>query len=142
MTQADLARIAAQMGLDRPLPIQYWDWFSRTAHRRLGPFLPGQPAGAAVIASHLSATLELMIDRDRLIAVHARLLDRRPGRASAAIRCSTMLATVGAMIALSIPTFWFGLVVIYVFSVKLGWLPAGNHVHHRRRLVPRLCRTI
>ena len=30
------------------------------------------------------------------------------------------------MIALSIPTFWFGLVVIYVFSVKLGWLPAGN----------------
>ena len=36
------------------------------------------------------------------------------------------LATVGAMVALSIPTFWFGLVVIYVFSVKLGWLPAGN----------------
>ena len=30
------------------------------------------------------------------------------------------------MIALSIPTFWFGLVIIYVFSVKLGWLPAGN----------------
>ena len=36
------------------------------------------------------------------------------------------LATIGAMIALSIPTFWFGLVVIYVFSVKLGWVPAGN----------------
>ena len=36
------------------------------------------------------------------------------------------LATVGAMVALSIPTFWFGLVVIYIFSVKLGWLPAGN----------------
>ena len=36
------------------------------------------------------------------------------------------LATIGAMVALSIPTFWFGLVVIYVFSVKLGWLPAGN----------------
>ena len=36
------------------------------------------------------------------------------------------LATVGAMIALSIPTFWFGLVAIYIFSVELGWLPAGN----------------
>ena len=35
-------------------------------------------------------------------------------------------ATVGAMIALSIPTFWFGLVAIYVFSLKLRWLPAGN----------------
>ena len=36
------------------------------------------------------------------------------------------LATVGAMVALSIPTFWFGLVIIYIFSVELGWLPAGN----------------
>jgi peptide/nickel transport system permease protein len=36
------------------------------------------------------------------------------------------LATVGAMIALSVPTFWFGLVGIYIFSLKLGWLPAGN----------------
>jgi peptide/nickel transport system permease protein len=45
---------------------------------------------------------------------------------SSAIRCSTRLATIGAMIALSIPTFWFGLVAIYVFSVGLGWLPAGN----------------
>nr|WP_272875997.1 ABC transporter permease [Neoroseomonas soli] len=36
------------------------------------------------------------------------------------------LATVGAMVALSIPTFWFGLVAIYVFSVELEWLPSGN----------------
>jgi peptide/nickel transport system permease protein len=36
------------------------------------------------------------------------------------------LATIGAMVALSIPTFWFGLVGIYVFSLRLGWLPAGN----------------
>lgn len=35
-------------------------------------------------------------------------------------------ATVAAMVALSIPTFWFGLVAIYVFSLWLGWLPAGN----------------
>jgi peptide/nickel transport system permease protein len=35
-------------------------------------------------------------------------------------------ATVIAMVALSIPTFWFGLVAIYVFSLELGWLPSGN----------------
>ena len=39
-------------------------------------------------------------------------------------RAATSL--VGAMVALSIPTFWFGLVGIYVFSLELGWLPAGN----------------
>ena len=36
------------------------------------------------------------------------------------------LATIGAMVALSIPTFWFGLVTIYIFSLKLALLPAGN----------------
>jgi len=36
------------------------------------------------------------------------------------------IATVGAMVALSIPTFWFGLVMIYLFSLELQWFPAGN----------------
>ena len=36
------------------------------------------------------------------------------------------LATIGAMVGLSIPTFWFGLVMIYLFSVWLGWLPSGS----------------
>jgi peptide/nickel transport system permease protein len=50
------------------------------------------------------------------------------GIASAARRNSAFdyLSTTLAMIALSIPTFWFGLVAIYVFSVALGWFPAGN----------------
>jgi len=36
------------------------------------------------------------------------------------------LSTIGAMLALSIPTFWFGLMAIYLFSVRLGWLPSGG----------------
>jgi peptide/nickel transport system permease protein len=36
------------------------------------------------------------------------------------------LATTGAMIALSFPTFWFGLMTIFIFSLKLGWLPSGG----------------
>ena len=53
MTQEDIARIAAQMGLDRPLPVQYWDW-AGTAAGRLGPLLPRQAAGAGVIGPHSS----------------------------------------------------------------------------------------
>jgi peptide/nickel transport system permease protein len=37
-----------------------------------------------------------------------------------------MLATSGAMVALSFPTFWFGLMAIYLFAVKMGWLPSGG----------------
>jgi peptide/nickel transport system permease protein len=78
----------------------------------------------AIIASHLGATLELMVS-STLIAV---LLGTWVGVLGAIRRYSLadQLATVGAMVALSIPTFWFGLVMIFVFSVQLAWLPAGN----------------
>src|SRR5262245_47283892 len=61
MTQADIARIAAQMGLDRPLPVQYWEWLSRLLTGDWGhSYRDGQPV-LAVIGSHFSATLELML---------------------------------------------------------------------------------
>lgn len=124
MSQEDIARIAHQMGLDRPLPIQYWNWFSRLLVGDWGnSYRDGQPV-LAVIGSHLGATLELMLAAT-LIAV---VLGVWIGVMGAIRRYSAFdyLATVGAMVALSIPTFWFGLVVIYVFSVELQWLPSGN----------------
>lgn len=124
MSQEDIARIAAQMGLDRPLPVQYWEWFTRLLTGDWGrSYRDSQPV-LHVIGSHLWATLELMIAAT-LIAV---LLGGWIGVMGAIRRYSFFdyLATIGAMFALSIPTFWFGLVTIYVFSVKLGWLPPGN----------------
>jgi peptide/nickel transport system permease protein len=124
MSQADIARIAHQMGLDRPLPLQYWEWFSRLLTGDWGrSYRDNQPV-LAVIGSHLGATLELMVTAT-LIAV---LLGTWVGVMGAIRRYSLFdyLATIGAMVALSIPTFWFGLITIYVFSVELGWLPAGN----------------
>ena len=124
MTQADLARIAHQMGLDRPLPSQYWEWFNRLLAGDWGrSYRDSQPV-LAVIGSHVPATLELMIS-STLIAV---FLGTWIGVLGALRRYSIFdyLATVGAMVALSLPTFWFGLVVIYVFAVNLGWLPAGG----------------
>ena len=124
MSQADIARIAHQMGLDRPLPLQYWEWFSRLLTGDWGrSYRDNQPV-LAVIGSHLGATLELMVTAT-LIAV---LLGTWIGVMGAIRRYSLFdyLATIGAMVALSIPTFWFGLITIYLFSVELGWLPAGN----------------
>jgi peptide/nickel transport system permease protein len=124
MSQADIARIAHQMGLDRPLPLQYWEWFSRLLTGDWGrSYRDSQPV-LAVIGSHLGATLELMVAAT-LIAV---LLGTWIGVMGAIRRYSLFdyLATIGAMVALSIPTFWFGLITIYLFSVELGWLPAGN----------------
>ena len=124
MTQARLAEIAHDMGLDRSLPVQYWEWTSRLLTGDWGRSYRDQSPVLSVIGSHLFATLELMATAI-LIAV---LLGVWIGVMGAVRRYSVadMLATVGAMVALSIPTFWFGLVVIYVFSVRLQWLPAGS----------------
>jgi peptide/nickel transport system permease protein len=124
MSQEDLDRIASQLGLDRPLPVQYFDWLVRMLTGDWGTsFRDGEPV-LKIIGSHLGATFELMATAT-LIAV---ILGCWIGILGALRRYSLFdtLATVGAMVALSIPTFWFGLVAIYIFSVELGWLPAGN----------------
>ncbi len=124
MSQADLERIAAQMGLDRPLPIQYLDWFWRLFVGDWGnSFRDGVPV-LEVIGRHLFATLLLMIS-STIISVGIGTV---VGVMGATRRYSLFdyTATVLAMVALSIPTFWFGLVAIYTFALDLGWLPAGN----------------
>ena len=124
MTQDDLDRLARQMGLDRPLPVQYIDWAGKMLVGDWGnSFRDGAPV-LDVIGRHIFATFLLMGSSTALsIAIGTWI-----GIRGATHRYSGFdyTATIGAMIALSIPTFWFGLVGIYIFSLKLGWLPAGN----------------
>jgi peptide/nickel transport system permease protein len=124
MTQEDLARLAAQLGLDRPLWVQYLDWAWRLLQGDWGTsFRDGNPV-LTVIARHVPATL-LLMGSSTVIAIG---IGTWIGIRGATHRYSGFdyMATVGAMVALSIPTFWFGLIGIYVFSLRLGWLPAGN----------------
>lgn len=124
MTQADMDRLAEQLGLNRPLLLQYFEWAWRLLQGGWGTsFRDGNPV-LDVIGRHLFATFLLMGSSTAIaIAIGTWI-----GIRGATHRYSAFdyVATVGAMIALSIPTFWFGLIGIYVFSLKLGWLPAGN----------------
>ncbi len=124
MTQADMDRLAEQLGLNRPLLVQYFDWAWRLLQGDWGTsFRDGNPV-LQVIGRHLFATFLLMGSS----TVFAIAIGTWIGIRGATHRYSTFdyAATIGAMVALSIPTFWFGLIGIYVFSLKLGWLPAGN----------------
>ena len=111
MTQDDLARITEQLGLNRPLWVQYFDWAWRLLQGDWGhSFRDGVPV-LDVIGRHIFATLLLMGSSTAIaIAVGTWI-----GIRSATHRYSIFdyAATVGAMVALSIPTFWFGLVGIY-----------------------------
>ncbi len=126
MTDEDLRRIAQQMGLDRPLPVQYGEWAWRLLGGDWGVSYRDSKPVLGIIFGHLGATFELM-GTSTLIAI---ILGSWIGVLGAVRRYGLFdtLATVGAMVALSIPTFWFGLVVIYIFSVTLGWLPAGSRI--------------
>lgn len=124
MTPEDLARLKELMGLNRPLWVQYFDWAGRLLRGDWGhSFRDGAPV-LSVIGRHIVATL-LLMGCSTIIAV---AVGTWIGIRGATHRYSMFdyFATIGAMVALSIPTFWFGLVGIYVFSLKLGWFPAGS----------------
>jgi len=124
VTKETLDRIAEQMGLNRPLPVQYADWLWRLLQGDWGASYRDGRQVLDVIFGHLGATLLLMVGSTFLsifigtwVGVHTAL---RRGS------LFDYIATIGAMVALSIPTFWFGLVMIYIFSLELQWFPAGN----------------
>ncbi|WP_274426892.1 ABC transporter permease [Chelativorans sp. YIM 93263] len=124
MSQAELNQIAERMGLNRPIPIQYLDWLSSFLVGDWGESFRDGRAVLSVISGHLFATILLVLSSSVISIGLGTLV----GVLGATRRYSAWdyLATVGAMIALSIPTFWFGLVAIYVFALRLDWFPSGN----------------
>jgi len=120
----DLARIERNFGLDRPIYVQYVRWAEGMLTGDWGRSYRDSRPVRDVILDRIPATLELTATA---LAI-AVTLGIAVGVLGALRQYSVpdYLATVGAMIALSIPTFWFGLMVIYLFAERLGWIPSGG----------------
>lgn len=124
MTEADLRRIEHLLGLDQPIHVQYLKWASGMATGNWGySYRTGRPV-ADVILERVPATIQLM-GLAYLIAIGLGLAI---GILSALKRYTIFdyIATTGAMIGLSLPTFWFGLMVIFLFAATLHWIPSGG----------------
>jgi peptide/nickel transport system permease protein len=124
LTAADAARLKALYGLDRPLSERYLAWARAALSGDLGySRLYATPAVAALLP-RLGNTALLMLSSFLLSLVIALPLGaaaaRRPG--SPLDVAANLLSFAG----MSIPSFWFALVLILVFAVALGWLPAGG----------------
>jgi peptide/nickel transport system permease protein len=137
----DIERLRRALGLDRPLWEQYWAWLAAFVRGDWGYSYSDGRTVAARIAERLPATLELVG-----ASIAAALVVTLPvGVASAAKRGSRLdrIAGAAAMAGISLPAFWFGLLLQMVFAVGLGWLPssgrsapgAGGFVDHARHLV-------
>ncbi len=124
---ADIAQIRKNFGLDKPLPIRYLKWLQRILlHGDLSSsYKTGRPA-MEMIVERIPATLQLMGVAFVVSLVLAFFL----GILSAVFRYSffDFLVTMGSYFGISVPSFWFGLMAMLVFALKLRWLPsAGRH---------------
>ena len=120
----DVERIKIILGLDQPLHIQYWKWATGMLTGHWGfSFFGGRPV-LDIILERFPATLILM---GSALSV-AIVLGLGVGILGAVKRYSIFdtLATSGALVALSFPTFWFGLMAIFIFAINLRWLPSGG----------------
>lgn len=115
-----------ELGLDKPIVVQYFDWLGGVLRGDLGRSLVDRTPVMTLIMQRLSVSLELTIGTF-LVAV---LIAIPAGILSAARRGTVIdyLCTGFALGGMSIPHFWLGMMFIILFAVKLGWLPASGYV--------------
>jgi ABC-type dipeptide/oligopeptide/nickel transport system permease component len=120
-TPAEAARLRSVLGLDKPLPVQYVLWLQRAVQGDLGKTLFGGQSVSDLLRTAVPATLELSIAALVLGLVIALPL----GIVSAVRRGSVidMSSMFLALLGVSTPVFWSGILLILAFSLWLGWLP-------------------
>lgn len=123
-TPRALASLRHEMGLDRPLAVQYVEWFGRVARGDLGTSrLEGQlPVGQILWVKTLH-TLELVA-----VGVAVALAAAIPMGVAAATTggWADQIIRVFAMIGFSTPSYWLAILLMLLFAAKLNWLPAGG----------------
>lgn len=115
-------RVMVRLGLDQPLHIQYWRWLSSAVQGDFGyAYGYGEPA-LSLIRGRLPATVQL-----QAAALLLALTIALPIGIISATRQYSLLdnaVTSFAFFGLSMPNFWFALLLIFLFAVRLDWLPA------------------
>lgn len=123
-SQADRARLIAELGLDRSIWVQYLHFLWGALHGDLGRSFVYNVPSVTLVLQRLPATLELAFGALLIamligipLGLFAGLRPRHP---------LSRLIMSGSILGFSLPTFWVGLLMIMAFSVSLGWLPASG----------------
>lgn len=121
-----VAYLRAKLHLDEPLPVRYAYWVGGVLRGDFGESIRSQEPVLDLILQKLPVTVELAL----LAFVIALLIGIPAGIISAVGRgtVADYAANVFALWGLSTPNFWLGILMILLFSVQLGWLPASGYV--------------
>lgn len=126
---ADPAAVAAlrhQLGIDRPLVVQYLDWMRGLAVGDFGRSYLSRQWVSLLIQPRIPVTLSLVV-----LAMLVALLIAVPAGMLAALRrrhLSGFLVSAASQVGLAVPAFWAGILGVVIFAVKLRWLPANGYV--------------
>jgi peptide/nickel transport system permease protein len=126
-----VAQVTAQLGLDKPIPVQYWDFLVRLVHGNLGYSYYSHEAVTTLIGRALPVTASLAIGAAIIWVVSGVLIGVLSATRPRSIR--DRFATLFALTGLSFPTFVLGLILLYFLFYKLhiagiDWFPGGGYV--------------
>jgi len=120
----DVEEFRQRLGFNDPLAVQYGRFLGRAVRGDFGESLRYRRAALSLVLERLPATLLLAA-----VAVGLTLVAAVPLGVISAVRRGTVvdhLGTLAAVLGQAVPGFWLGLMLIYVFSVQLRWLPTGG----------------
>jgi peptide/nickel transport system permease protein len=124
-SQAQIDTLRLELGLDQPVLMQYARWFTNMLQGDFGRSILYHENVAHLIATRLPITLHI-----GLIAFILSALIGIPAGVLSAVRRGDLtdsLITVSANLGIAVPVFWLGILGIYFFSLKLGWLPVQGY---------------
>jgi peptide/nickel transport system permease protein len=124
-TAADIAKLRTSYGLDKPLPLQFGYWLGELAHGNLGQSIFLQRPVTQALLERAEPTFFLTL----FSIIIATLIGVPCGIIAAVWRGRTIdqIFSGFAMLGASIPSFWFGLILMQIFAVSLGWFPVAGY---------------
>jgi peptide/nickel transport system permease protein len=125
-TPAAMAEIRREMGLDAPIPVQYVKWLQHVLQGNFGTSWVSKKPALELIVGALPVTLHL-VGAAFLVA----LLIAAPAGILAAIRPRSWIdqgSTAFALLGISMPSFWLGIMLVLLFALQLRWLPPSGYL--------------
>ena len=121
-----LEALREELGLNDPLPVQYFNWLKKAVRLDFGRSLRSKKVVTAEIMERLPATAELAV-----LAVAISVIVGIPVGILSASKPNSLLdnvAMLGALAGVGMPAFWQGIMFILIFSVWLGWFPSSGRM--------------